>query len=218
MGKPVKIKFKNKATGKMEVVNCHDPETCREHAWLVQNSSGNRKHLFKGVNVDDLEASATVEDESNITIDDYYHDSIVDDLYEAYTIEVVNPVPNPAMPYLYTPKDTAPTCRECGNELERRDMKWNNDTFANHGTVWVHKDNHELDFFDIKMLNKNLHIEATGELGNKPTGDRHYPHPTPWCLRCGTVGSISNYSDAWADYEKCNAEGCGYEQRYSLGD
>lgn len=217
MTKPVQIKFKNKATGKMETIKCHNPATCREHAWLARSSETDSTKVFA-----DFHGQATYENEDSVSLDVYNNDSIVNELYDSYTLKVDSNASAAAEGYTskfpFSPKDGSAECEKCGNEVEHRVMKWENDQYNGREQVWVHKGKPELDFFSNVSLNRNLHIEGDGKYQNQPTGDAHHVHPKSWCSSCGTVGSIVVDRDMWADNFSCANPECDFEVRHSLGD
>lgn len=214
MGKPVKIKFKNKVTGKTEIVTCHDPDTCREHTWISRAYGGSETKTFA-----DFHGQATYEDDDNVTFDTYNKDSIVKELYDDRTLEIrTNDSFVSVNPYGYAPKDSEVLCEDCGEVLEYRVMKWDNEQYDGREYVWVHKDKPEFNFFSNHSLNKNLHIEGEGAYGDQPTRPAHHSKTPSWCTKCGTLGSIEVDRDAWADNISCNNPECDYTQRYSLGD
>lgn len=214
MGKPVKIKFKNKVTGKTETVTCHDPDTCREHAWISRAHGGSEIKTFA-----DFHGQATYEDDENVTFDTYNKDSIVKELYDERTVEIRdnNSIPS-ANPYSYAPKDSDVLCEDCGEVLEYRVMKWNNDQYDGKEWVWVHKNKPELNFFSNPSLNNNLHIEGTGPYGHQPVSPAHHSKRPSWCTHCGTLGSIEVERDSWADNYFCTNPECDFKERYSIGD
>lgn len=215
MSKPVEIKFKNKVTGKMETIKCHDPATCREHAWLARSSETDSTKVFA-----DFHGQATYSDEDSVSLDSYTKDSIINEMYDERTLEVrTNSSPEIiGYPFSYKPKDSEVICEDCGEILEYRVMKWDNEQYDGREQVWVHKNAPELNFFSNYSLNKNLHIEGQGHYGNQPVSPAHHSKAPSWCTRCGTLGSIVVDRDMWADNVSCSNPECDYQVRYSLGD
>lgn len=214
MAKPVKIKFKNKVTGKTETVTCHDPATCREHSWLSRAWAGSEAKVIA-----DFHGEATYEDDDNVSVENYVKDSAIKELYDDRTLEIRNNNSFVSInPFSYAPKDSEVICEKCGEVLEYRVMQWDNDQYDGREHVWVHRDKPELNFFSNHSLNKNLHIEGAGTYHDQPVGEAHHSKKPSWCTRCGTLGSIEVDHDMWADNVTCNNPDCDYEERYSLGD
>lgn len=214
MSKPVKIKFRNKTTGKIEVVSCHDPATCREHSWLARAWKGYSTDV-----IEDFHGVAKYEDEENVSLENYMNDSMVKDIYDDYTQEVVtNDSYVSVNPFGYAPNTGVVICDDCGEELEYRIMRWENEQYDGREHVWVHKNHPELNFFRNPSLNKNLHIEGEGTYNDQPVSPAHHSKVPSWCRRCGTLGSIVVEHDPWADNVSCSNPECDYKERYSLGD
>ena len=214
MTKPVKIKFKNKVTGKTEIVSCHDPATCREHAWLSRAWVGSETKV-----VADFHGQATYEDDDNVSLENYVKDSIVSELYDERTLEIRdNDTFVSINPFSYKPKNSEVICEDCGEVLEYRVMKWDNNQYDGREQTWVHRDKPELNFFSNHSLNNNLHIEGSGTYSDQPIAPAHHSKAPSWCTRCGTLGSIEVDRDMWADNVSCSNPECDYQERYSLGD
>lgn len=214
MTKPVRIKFKNKATGKTEIVSCHDPATCREHAWLSRAWAGSEKKVIA-----DFHGEATYEDDDNVSVENYMKDSALQELYDEYTIEVRNNNSFVSInPFSYQPKNSEVICQDCGEVLEYRVMRWENESYDGRDEVWVHRDKPELNFFSNPSLNKNLHIATEGEYERHPVGDAHHSKVPSWCRRCGTLDSIVVTREPYMDYIDCSNPECDYHEKYSIGD
>lgn len=214
MSKPVKIKFKNKTTGKVEIVTCHDPATCREHSWLSRAWAGADKKYIA-----DFHGEATYEDDDNVSVENYLKDSAIKEIYDDRTLEVRDNNSFVSInPFTYAPKTGDVICKDCGEVLEYRVMAWDNEQYDGREHVWVHRDRPDLNFFSNPSLNKNLHIEAQGAYKEQPVGDAHHSQVPSWCHRCGTPDSIKVERDAWADNVSCTNPECDYSERYSLGD
>lgn len=201
------------AAGNLQKAKCHDPLTCREHANIF---AGSNHPVLNYATIRDLEGKKL--DSSAVTLDDYELNERKAALYFKYTDSVPENDMTREMPYTVKPKSGVVTCTKCNEELELRNMKWENESYKGRDYVWIHKNKPEFDFFQNPSLNNNLEIKGSGSYSNQPVEPAHYERHESWCHKCGTVGSLKLSQEAYYDRTTCTNPECDYEDLYSIGD